>query len=47
MQRLYHTQLVDLAVAACVALAYWALLASQGFRLWRGSLAFGFSSRWG
>ncbi|MBI5882403.1 MAG: glycosyltransferase family 39 protein [Elusimicrobia bacterium] len=41
VQRLYHTQLVDLAVTACVAMAYWALIASQGFRLWRGSLAFG------
>jgi hypothetical protein len=41
VQRLYHTQLVDLAVTACVALAYWALIASQGFRLWRGSIVFG------
>ncbi|MBI5625114.1 MAG: hypothetical protein HY924_15160 [Elusimicrobia bacterium] len=41
VQRLYHTQLADLAVTACVAMAYWALIASQGFRLWTGSLAFG------
>ncbi|MBI4678330.1 MAG: hypothetical protein HY748_12185 [Elusimicrobia bacterium] len=39
--RLYHTQLVDLSVAAFAGLAFWALLASRGFRRWPGSLAFG------
>ena len=41
VQWLLTSQLVDLSVAACVAAAYWALLRSDGFRRWGGSLAFG------
>ncbi|MBI5209983.1 MAG: glycosyltransferase family 39 protein [Elusimicrobia bacterium] len=41
VQRLYHTQLVDLALAACTGMAYWALLKSQGFKRWPGSIGFG------
>jgi hypothetical protein len=41
VQELYTTQLVDLAVVAWTAAAYWALLASEGFDRWAPSLAFG------
>jgi 4-amino-4-deoxy-L-arabinose transferase-like glycosyltransferase len=41
MQELFHTQLVDLALAAWAAAAYWALLRSDEFRRWPGALAFG------
>ena len=41
IQELYTTQLVDLAVVAWTAAAYWALLASEGFSDWGPSLAFG------
>jgi len=41
VQDLYHTQLVDLSLAAWAAAAYWALLRSDEFRRWGGSLAFG------
>ncbi len=41
IQGLLHTQLVDLALTAVVALAYWALLRTEGFQSRGGSLAFG------
>ncbi len=41
LQDLLTTQLVDLAVVAWTAAAYWALLASEGFSQWLPSLAFG------
>lgn len=41
VQDLLYTQLVDLGVAACVAAAYWALLFSEDFTEWLGSLLFG------
>ena len=41
VQEFLHTQLVDLALAAWAAAAYWALLRSERFRRWDGSLAFG------
>ncbi|HAZ08865.1 MAG TPA: hypothetical protein DCZ01_10175 [Elusimicrobia bacterium] len=41
LQDLLTTQLVDLAVVAWTAAAYWALLSSEGFTLWLPSLAFG------
>jgi len=41
LQELFHMPLVDLALAAWVAAAYWALLRSDEFRRWPGSLAFG------
>lgn len=43
IQELLSTQLVDLAVCAWVAAAYWALLASVEFTHWIGALAFGFA----
>ena len=41
VQNLLHTQLADLALAAVTAAAYWALVRSEGFTRWKGSLAFG------
>jgi hypothetical protein len=41
VQELLHTQLVDLALVAWAAAAYWALLRSEDFQRWGGSLAFG------
>jgi hypothetical protein len=41
IQELYTTQLVDLAVVAWTAAAYWALLACDGFSSWGPSLGFG------
>lgn len=41
VQELYTTQLVDLAVIAWTAAAYWALIESEGFTFWGPSLAFG------
>lgn len=41
LQELLYTQVGDLALAACVAAGYWALLGSDEFRKWSGSLAFG------
>ena len=38
---LLQTQLVDLALVALAAAAYWALVRSEGFQRWPGSLAFG------
>ena len=51
-QSLLRSQLVDLPLMACAALAYWALLESDGFRRRRGSLlfaaafAFGMLHKW-
>ena len=41
LQELFHTQSVDLALAAWAAAGYWALLRSDEFRKWPASLAFG------
>ncbi|MFA6002656.1 MAG: glycosyltransferase family 39 protein [Elusimicrobiota bacterium] len=41
VQDLLYTQLIDLALVAVAAAAYWALLRSDEFRNWAGSLAFG------
>lgn len=41
VQELLRTQLVDLALMACVAVAYWALLRSKEFEDRKGSLLFG------
>ncbi|HVE13567.1 MAG TPA: glycosyltransferase family 39 protein, partial [Elusimicrobiota bacterium] len=41
LQRLQSTQLLDLALIAVVAAAYWALLLSERFARWGPSLAFG------
>lgn len=41
VRHLYTTQLIDLALTAWVAAAYWALLISDRFRKWTGSLLFG------
>lgn len=41
LQDLLTTQLVDLAMVAWTAAAYWALLESEGFTGWAPSLAFG------
>jgi hypothetical protein len=41
VQELLHTQLVDLALVAWAAAAYWALLRSEDFQRWGWSLAFG------
>lgn len=41
LQDLMTTQLVDLAMVAWAAAAYWALLESEGFTGWLPSLAFG------
>ena len=41
VQELLHTQLIDLSLAAWAAAAYWAILASDEFMSWGGSLAFG------
>jgi hypothetical protein len=41
LQVLFHTQVVDLALAAWTAAGYWALLRSEKFRKWPASLAFG------
>ncbi|MHB2025530.1 MAG: hypothetical protein ACYCPQ_02650 [Elusimicrobiota bacterium] len=43
IQDLLFTQLMDLAVAAWVSAAYWALVRSKGFSRWPSSLAFGFA----
>jgi 4-amino-4-deoxy-L-arabinose transferase-like glycosyltransferase len=40
LQDLLTTQLVDLAIVAWVAAAYWALLESEGFVNWPASIAF-------
>ncbi len=40
LQDLMTTQLMDLAVVAWVAAAYWALLSCEGFTLWLPALAF-------
>lgn len=41
VQELLTTQLIDLAVVACSAAAFWALLLSEEFQSWPWSLAFG------
>lgn len=41
IQELLFTQLIDLSVAAWVAVAYWALLACDDFKKWVPSLLFG------
>ncbi|MBI5629850.1 MAG: glycosyltransferase family 39 protein [Elusimicrobia bacterium] len=41
VQELLLTQLADLAVAACAAAAYWALVRCDDFKNWGASLAFG------
>ena len=41
IQEMLTTQLIDLPLTALAAAAYWALLASDGFRWWPGSLLFG------
>ncbi len=41
VQSLMTTQLIDLSVVACAAAAYWALVRSDDFKRWPGSLAFG------
>jgi hypothetical protein len=41
VQELLYTQLMDLALVACAAAAYWALVASNEFYYWAGSLFFG------
>ncbi|MDE1977367.1 MAG: glycosyltransferase family 39 protein, partial [Elusimicrobia bacterium] len=41
VQDLLFTQLMDLAVVAFAAAAYWALIRSEKFKRWPGSLAFG------
>ncbi|HAM35393.1 MAG TPA: hypothetical protein DEB40_10280 [Elusimicrobia bacterium] len=41
VQDMMHTQLIDLAMTAWTAAAYWALLNSDEFKKWGGSLAFG------
>ncbi|MDX6770816.1 MAG: hypothetical protein SF051_14875 [Elusimicrobiota bacterium] len=41
VQDMVSTQLIDLPLAACVAAAYWALLASERFVRWGPALAFG------
>jgi hypothetical protein len=41
LQELLHTQTAGLALMACVAAGYWALLGSDEFRQWPASLAFG------
>lgn len=41
VQELFRTQLIDLPLTAVVAAAYWALLHSDEFQRWSGSLWFG------